>query len=133
MFYSDDMTMHQAMQTLGARLRGLSRPDTPQRPTAIGAEDTIRARELAVAVSRAGWRGYGAGVVSNLGIGGQREDESQPASLLTTATSDQQLDSLRRGECPQLTPYEILSPMSSPSPASELIRQRHPRKASLHL
>jgi hypothetical protein len=104
------------MQTLGARLRDLAQRHTPE-PPAGPAEDAITARQLAVAISRAGWQGLGAGEVSNIAVGGQ--GESQPANVAMVATIDQQLDSVRRGECPQLTPYEILSPMSSPSPASE--------------
>lgn len=60
-----------------------------------------------------------AGLALECGVNKLDEPRRQRAELLIKAEADQELASLRRGEGPEPGPYEILTPMGSPSTASE--------------
>lgn len=120
LFYPAAMLASEAGRTLAAKLHSATRARARRRsPTSNGAARP-RAELLQVTTQKTGLAEREQGVA--LGRDGNRLGESgrEPAELQIKARADQELVPLRRGGGSEPTEYEILTPMESSSPESDI-------------
>ena len=113
------MVTSEAGRALAAKLRGAARHRPRRRLTS--AEETKAGTGLVqLAAERTDLVTRGARPALEHSGNGLGESRHQTAGLLITAGADQDLIPLRRGKSPPSTEYDILAPMESSSPESDV-------------
>lgn len=121
MFYTDGVYASEAHRIVAAKLRRAVRPRTRRRLSQTRTGEARAGADLVeIAAAKTGPSGQGAGQALGRGGNGLAEPSRQAADLLIMAEADQELLPLRRGDGPLPTRYEILAPMASPGPESDI-------------